>query len=463
MQKILIRLTCLFSIFLMVACGGPGEDYHSPWDLAQTPEGATVTPLEPQIDWRNHGNIRHDLERPRPRDARRSLEVIEVERQEQQQRRPSSAQQPPAIAPISATKVKVALLVPLSGKHQEIGEALLNAAQLALFDVGSDNFELIPRDTKGTAKGARAAARSASDDGADLILGPLLGSSARAIKPITRAARIPVISFSTDWNIADNHMYIMGFLPFAQVARISDYAVRRGHDRMALLAPKGDYTRMVDHILTNSLRTNGGYLVKKEIYPTDTTDLSQLLGVFTENERRKANEYEDDQLPYNAIMLPVGGQTVKTLATYLGHYHIDGNRIRLLGTGLWDDPSLTREPMLDGAWFAAPDPKLRRDFENSYLETYGQKPPRLASLAYDGTALAAILAQNAQGLSPREVYDKSRLTSARGFAGIDGVFRFRPDGLIERGLAVLEIRRNGPVVIDPAPRGFMSAQARQPS
>ncbi|MGM0422133.1 MAG: penicillin-binding protein activator [Pseudomonadota bacterium] len=466
MKKMSIQLVCLLSVFLFAACTGPREDYHSPWDFAQPSESRSqatdngaVTSLEPQIDWRDHGNIRHDLERRKPRDARKSLEVIDVEVENQQPTRArSKTQSPVAAAPAKAARVKVALLVPMSGKHKELGNALLNAAQLALFDVGSENFELMPRDTKGTSNGAQTAIRSALDDGADLVLGPLLSDSVKSIKPVARSAGVPVVSFSTDWNVADRDTYIMGFLPFAQVARISNYAVSRGHGNVALLGPQGDYTRMVDHMLTNSLRNNGGRLIKKEIYPAPITDLSQLMAEFTEHERREATEYEENDLPYNAIMIPVGGQTVKTVSTFLGHYRVDEQQVRLLGTGLWDDPSLTKEPMLAGAWFAAPDPSLRRDFERSYRETYGERPPRLASLAYDGTALAAILAQNADGLSAKQVYDRSRLTSSRGFAGIDGVFRFRPDGLIERGLAVIEIRKDGPVVIDPAPRAFLSSK-----
>jgi len=466
MKKMPVRLVCLLSVILLSACTGQREQYHSPWDFAQPSENRsqaenrnTATSMEPQIDWRNHANIRHDLERRQPRDARKSLEMIEVESERQQPTRSKSqTQNPVAAASVKATKVKVALLVPMSGKHKELGNAMLNAAQLALFDVGSENFELMPRDTKGTPNGAQSAIRSALNDGANLVLGPLLSDSVKSIKPVARSANIPVISFSTDWNVAGRDTYIMGFLPFAQVARISNYAVSRGHGQVALLGPKGEYTRMVDHMLANSLRNNGGRLVKKEIYPPATTDLSQLMARFTEHERREASDYKNNDLPYNSIMIPVGGQTIKTISTFLGHYRVDGQQVRLLGTGLWDDPSLTKEPMLAGAWFAAPDPNLRRDFERSYRETYNEKPPRLASLAYDGTALAAILAQNADGLSARQVYDRSRLTSSRGFAGIDGVFRFRPDGLIERGLAVIEIRKNGPAIIDPAPRAFMSSK-----
>jgi len=127
--------------------------------------------------------------------------------------------------------------------------------------------------------------------------------------------------------------------------------------------------------------------------------------------------------------------------------------MRLIGTGLWDDESLARNPALYGGWFAAPDPALRRDFDRRYLENYGSAPPRLATLAYDATALAAVLSRGTQD----NPYSRQRLTNPRGFAGIDGVFRLRPDGLNDRGLAVLEVQSGRARVIDAAPTAFVGS------
>lgn len=154
-------------------------------------------------------------------------------------------------------------------------------------------------------------------------------------------------------------------------------------------------------------------------------------------------------------MLPVGSEGLRTLLISLGANGIEQPKVRFLGTGLWDDPVLTRDPALFGGWFAAPDPALRADFDKRYQENYGAMPLRLASLAYDATALAAVLARApvAEGQSP---FTPEAMTNPRGFAGIDGIFRFRPDGLSERGLAVLEIQAGKARVIDRAPTAFLT-------
>src|SRR5690606_31495846 len=155
--------------------------------------------------------------------------------------------------------------------------------------------------------------------------------------------------------------------------------------------------------------------------------------------------------PFDAVLLPVGGDQARSLANLLSFYDLGPKAVKRLGTGLWDDPGLATEPALEGAWFAAPSPDLRKGFESRYRDLYGSRPPRLASLAYDATALAAVLAKNSYNRTGRVSFDREAIVNPNGFAGIDGIFRFRPDGLVERGMAVLEFRNGGIEVIDPAP------------
>ncbi|WP_446924839.1 ABC transporter substrate-binding protein, partial [Klebsiella pneumoniae] len=84
--------------------------------------------------------------------------------------------------------VRVGLLLPLSGRGSEIGPALRNAAEMALFDAGVENFELLPRDTGGTSEGAAAAAESALVDGARLIIGPLFADNVPAVRDVATIA-----------------------------------------------------------------------------------------------------------------------------------------------------------------------------------------------------------------------------------------------------------------------------------
>ena len=127
-----------------------------------------------------------------------------------------------------------------------------------------------------------------------------------------------------------------------------------------------------------------------------------------------------------------------------------GKPVQLLGSGLWDTPDIAGDPALVGGWFASSPPDARRDFERRFNATYGRNPPRLASLGYDAAALAAVLARGQGG----EPFSQQAILNPSGFTGVDGLFRFTPNGLVQRGLAVLEVEPQGPVVVSPAPHTF---------
>jgi ABC-type branched-subunit amino acid transport system substrate-binding protein len=363
---------------------------------------------------------------------------------------PSAPPLPADTATAALPPVKVGLLVPLSGKHRELGQAMLQSAQLALFDMGYESFELLPRDT---AKGAQQAAQSAVDNGAQLLLGPLFAADVRDAQPVARRNNINMVAFSTDWTLADSNTYIMGFLPFGQVQRIAEYAASRGYRHIGVLAPDNDYGSAVVSAWNNVAYRGGGMTSDIMRFSAQQNDINNIARSFSHYQESNGTP-ADNPPPYDAVLLPVGADQARSIASALNYYNLGPQKVRRLSTGLWDEPGLAAEPALDGAWFAAPSPELRRGFEQRYTETYGSAPPRLSTLAYDATALAAVLARTGYTQNGRPAFDAGSLTNPNGFAGIDGIFRFRPDGLVERAMAVLEFRGGRIVQIDPAQKTF---------
>jgi len=370
----------------------------------------------------------------------------------------SAEQQPapqaaPPVAPVTAEaippavhqKIIVSILLPLSGPKAALGQSMLKAAQMALFDIGSANFELVPRDTHSTKAGAVAAAQAALNAHSALILGPIFAEDLKEIKPIVAPTHTPIIAFTTDWTLAGDNTYIMGFLPFTQVVRVVKYAQSQGFSKLAVLAPQTEYS----DIVISTLEKSGIPLVHVNRYPAKQVDLSAAVQAFA-NTSKNANG-----LDFDSLMLPIGSEGLRNLVTALNNNGITQKNVKFLGTGLWDDAALNNNPALFGGWFSAPDPDLRADFEKRYRQNYGSTPLRLSSLAYDATALAAVLARSAPDAA--SAYTEQNITNPRGFAGIDGIFRFRNDGLSERGLAVLELRSGSPKVVDPAPTAFLSS------
>lgn len=433
--KLTRSLKSFFSLLavtlLLTACSG-GYSGGQPWGMTGNQGVVTSDPnSQPDIAWQTY-HQRKNL----------SDENAAMARQ-------------PAAPAAAAQSVKVGILLPLTGKHADLGQSMLKAAQMALFDVGSATYELVPIDTRSSTAGADAAARRAIASKTDLVLGPIFSEDVRAVKPLLASADIPMIAFTTDWTLAGNGTYIMGFLPFAQVARVTQYvedqAAQNGTApaRFAAFGPRTEYCDVV----FSTLQRTGARITRTSRFEAGDTNLPLLVEEFATHTRTLDAEGNTAEVRFDALLLPLGGESLRTIVSMFDQYGISNQNVRLIGTGLWDDESLTRNPTLFGGLFAAPDPALRRDFEKRYRDNYGSEAPRLATLAYDATALSAVLSRSANG---GEVYSRQRLTNPRGFAGIDGLFRFRSDGLSERGLAVLEIQSGMARVVDRAPTAFGS-------
>lgn len=387
--------------------------------------------------------------------------------------------------------VTVAFLAPLSGPNAPLGQALLNAAQMALFDLGATpdgasgvpgapgpiEIALAPRDTGGTTEGAQRAAAAAIDAGAKLILGPVFSTEVQAIAPLARERGVPVVAFTNDYAVAGDGIYIIGFTPEQQVERVVSYAASQGATRFAVLAPESVYGNRVTAALQTAVRGLNAQVTRVETYDPQlttqaVTDVVRRLADYNRRHaalvaQRKQLSAKNDEasraalrrlqgaetlgdVEFDALVVPESGERLKIIAPLLLFYDIDPRRVHALGTVEWDTPETWTEPALVGAWYPAPAQASHAAFGASYREAYGQPAPPLASLGYDATALAVVLARS----GGRDGFSRAALAAPNGFVGVDGIFRLSPTGVVERGMAVKEIGARNARVVSPAPQTF---------
>lgn len=348
----------------------------------------------------------------------------------------------------------VGLLLPLTGSARQLGADFLDAAQLALFDIGDAPIELVPRDTGDSPEGAVAAAHAAIDGGAELLLGPLFGRSTTAVAPVAAArGGVAMLSFSNDASVAAPGVYVLGFRPEEQVERVVGYAARRGLTRFAALAPTDVYGDLAARAWQRAVgEVPGARVVDLERYGAEQSDVSAAVGGLagvgppTEGAARAPAA----ALPFDSLLIADGGPRLRAVASGLASHGIDPVDTRLLGAMLWqDDKALLADPAVRGAWLATWSPGAVDGFSRRFRSAYGRAPLPLAVLAYDATALAALLAK---GEGRR--FAPEQLTDPQGFAGGSGLFRLRPDGLAEHGLAVVEVGNGITRLVDPAPATF---------
>ncbi|TNE65110.1 MAG: penicillin-binding protein activator [Alphaproteobacteria bacterium] len=375
--------------------------------------------------------------------------------------------------------LKVAILLPLSGPERDAGDALLKAATMALFDAYDPRLVLLPFDTRAEPAEAADAAEQAVKAGARIVIGPLLADNVEAAGAVLARHKIPLLGFSNDAQVAAPGRFILGFMPEAEVQRVIDFTLDQGKRRYAALLPDGLYGDRVRAAFGDAVSAGGGRVTAMERYPADPDsvfnpvkrlanydartralkgEIDYLRSLRDDTTDEIADRLEKsetlDPVPYDVVMLPEGGSLLRTVAPLLPFYEIDPATVKFVGTGLWNDPSLVREPPLQGAWFAAPAPEAPAKFLARFKNLYDIDPPRITTLAYDAMSLVAALARDWTGEPGDEPFSLDRLTDDRGFVGLDGLFRLLPDGTNERELAVLEIQKGGFRVVDAAPGAF---------
>src|SRR6476619_1646624 len=347
-----------------------------------------------------------------------------------------------ANASVGEGQVRVAMILPLSaqGNAGVAAQSMKNAAEMALAEFKSPNIQLLVKDDGGSPQGAQSAAQQAISEGAEIIVGPLFAQSVSAAGQVARSRNIPIIAFSTDASVAARGVYLLSFLPETDVRRVVSYAASRGKRSFAALMPDNAYGTVVEAAFQQEVARHGGRVVVLEKYPHDANQTAEAV-------RRVAQAASQ----IDSIFIPDSPDTVPQVAQALAANGVDIKRVQLLGTGLWgDDTRISSEKLLDGGWYPSPEQTGFRNFSGRYRARYGQDPVRTATLAYDAVALVAALVKT-QGM---QRFSEQVLTNPSGFAGIDGVFRFRPEGTNERGLAVLRVTPSGGQVSSPAPKSF---------
>ena len=338
-----------------------------------------------------------------------------------------SGQNPTIIAqeaPAPQDGATVALLLPLSASGQvgELATALRNAAEMAQSEYKGAKLRFLIKDDLGTADGARSAARAAQAEGAQVILGPLLSASVQAAASVIRPTGKTVIGFSTDQSVAGRGVYLLSFQPDNDVDQILAYAASKGKTSIAALIPEGIYGNVILAAFQESAGRRGLKIATIERYQTATIDTAaRAVAALT--------------VPVDALFIPENGDMAAAVNSALKNNGVDRKNWQILGTSAWDDPRILKEPLFQSGWFAGPEKSGFAAFAQRYQNRFGKEPPRLASLGYDAVFLVnALYAQYGA-----QAFTEATLRNPEGMLGIDGLFRFRNNGGIQRMLAIYEI------------------------
>ena len=372
-------------------------------------------------------------------------------------------------------RIKVALLVPLSGKHKQLGESLLNSATLSLFDNDKkDDIELVVFDSKGTPFGAKDAMKEIVKQDIKIVIGPVFSSSVESVAEMVANNDIIALSFSNNMELINNKgIFLMGFFPEQQIEKTVNFAMSQGKNSFSVIASNNQYGLKISNIVKQTVARKDGNFITSELYMNNDRDLDRsvkrLVNAYIVSQRVYENQEEgeeeidkseiviteEDKIYPDVIFIPESGKVLSIIMAKMKQYNTNERDFQIIGSNSWDKPSTLKDLNLIGSWFPAPESKLYEKFQKKYYSAFKEESIRIDSIAYDAVNVITKLVKNNN--SDRGVLTMEDFIHYKksGFKGIDGLFRFLPDGIVERNLAILEVKEDEFNIIESPTNFFL--------
>lgn len=187
--------------------------------------------------------------------------------------------------------VRVAVLAPLSGDYAPVGQQLVNAAALALFENEQAAFEIVPFDTKGTPSGATEAAKKAREERADMVIGPLFGRHVQPVRQAMAGNDVAILAFTNDTEQAGDNVFVMGLSVDSQIEKLAEFLRASNRGRLLVFGPNNDYTQRAIAAVRSLDSQNRLELVRAATFDeaADFNTISDQVKQLTEYESRRAN------------------------------------------------------------------------------------------------------------------------------------------------------------------------------
>ena len=344
----------------------------------------------------------------------------------------------------SVKSIRAAVLLPLSGKSANVGNAFQNSAMMALQEQQKSPLELMFFDTKGSEEGVGAAWQEAHAQHPDVVIGPVFAQELSALK--SESPDVPVISFSTDSSLMGSDVYTMGVLIPNQIERLVNFMCEKGERKIAVIGPEDKTGEITMNTLSEAVNTCPNMVLKHiSLYEPETVDFMSVISKIssklvdprkvklTDKEREILATPIEERLDFDALLIFEDGVKLQQILSLLAYYDISPKVVSFYGLANWQG---LRDRGLVGGYFAATPIARTKAFEARYWESFGENPPRIAAIAYDAVSLISALADK-QALTPHN------LLNPTGFNGVNGRFRLKKDGTNERLLDVFQVTASG--------------------
>ena len=335
----------------------------------------------------------------------------------------------------STEKIKIGLIVPLSGIHSQLGNSIIKSVRLAVNKINDDRFEIIPKDTKSNPINTLRSSKELYEQGVRIVIGPVFNESSKYLDELKDMTFISLTN-----KIYGNHSNVIsaGVNAISQINTINKFKKINNLERSIILVPNTDYKNEINLAIDKS----NIKLKEKFYYDTDPTLLTAQIEKLTRYPQRKQN-LEDEitrlensldknkekkieklkkkdtlgGINFDSVIIADFDESLKSVATSLLYTDVSSKRISYLTLNQWFNKSLLKETSLQPIYFPSINKENYDIFVNDYNDHYSSKPNQISFLSYDLVGLVYYLIyKNNFKISENIFYKKNK------FKGKIGIF-----------------------------------------
>ena len=335
-------------------------------------------------------------------------------------------------------KIKIGLLIPLTGKNSEIGQSIINSVRLAINKINNESIEIIPRDTKSDPNVTLRSAKELSELGIKIIIGPVFNKN---LEYLDELKEITFLAFTNKTNNRSKNIINAGINATSQINAIKKFIKLNEIKKTIFLIPDTDYKNEILKAISNSKIK----IIKNYIYNPDPTKLTNQIEKITDYKIRKQNledeitrlekSNEDNKerlieklkksdtigdVKFDSLIIADFDQSLKSVTTSLLYTDISPKQKIFMTLNQWFDESLLNETSSQPLYFPSVNKKNFEKFSSEYFIKFAQYPNQLSFLSFDLIGLVNYLI-----LQNNLIIDKKIFTKKTLFKGKIGIFEIK--------------------------------------
>ncbi|MDC3004704.1 ABC transporter substrate-binding protein [Candidatus Pelagibacter sp.] len=338
---------------------------------------------------------------------------------------------------LSAEKIKIGLLIPVTGEYGKIGQSVINSVRLALNSINDNRIEILPRDTRADPSTTLKIAKELYEvDGVKIIIGPLFSSSTEYLSEIPEVTFLSLTNKLTD---TPTNVISTGVNSISQLNAIKKFQKSKNLERTIFLIPNSNFKIEIEKALSKTKIK----LKDKFLYDTDPTLLTAQIEKITRYPQRKQNLLDEIErvensmdtnkekkienlkkrdtiggINFDSVVIADFDENFKSVATSLLYTDVSSKRVLYINLNNWFDESLLEESSLHPIYFPSVDKTNYDTFNSDYKKSYGEAANQISFLSYDIIGLVYYLIYKNDFVISNKMFSENNI-----FKGKTGIFQ----------------------------------------